>query len=123
MAARIGPPNQRHYFSARDELAAARRLPGSEQPTGDTTLTLAGLYLSLGLPDEAERVLRDLSGKRTSDPQRARLNLARLLYQRSHLPEAAAALANLRELQAGYIKIQRDYLFFLVFFCCLRFVV
>src|SRR3569832_2306886 len=78
--------NQQHYFSALDELAAARRLPGSEQPTGDTTLTLAGLYLSLGLPDEAERVLRDLSGQRTSVPQRAWLNLARLLYQRSHLP-------------------------------------
>src|SRR3569832_280842 len=115
--------NQQHYFSALAELAAARRLPGSEQPTGDTTLPLAGLYLSLGLPDEAERVLRDLSGQRTSVPQRAWRNLARLLYQRSHLPEAEAALANLRELPAGSILFVCVFLLFLVFLCCFCFVV
>lgn len=107
--------NQQNYFSALDELAAARRLPGNEQRNEDSTLTLAGLYLSLGLPNEAEHALRDLSDKRAAVPERAWLNLARLLYQRGHLAEAEEAISHLRELSPGPIQIERDYLLTLVY--------
>lgn len=104
--------NQQHYFSAFDELGAARRLPGSQRREAEINLTLAGLYLALGLPEEAEWALSD---KRVAAPERAWLNLARQLYQRGRLPEAEAALSRLRELPDGPIQIERDYLLTLVY--------
>lgn len=105
---------QQQYFSALDELNAARRLPGLAAREDETALTLAGLYLSLGLPNEAQRLMQELSAKRATVPERAWMNLARLLYQRDHLPEAEAALANVRDLSPGPLQAERDYLLSLV---------
>lgn len=106
--------SQQRYFSALDELNGVRRLPGIAAREDETTLTLAGLYLSLGLPNESERLLRELSVKRAAVPERAWLNLARLLYQRDRLVEAEAALANVRDLKPGPLQAERDYLLSLV---------
>src|SRR3569833_2645716 len=48
--------SQQAYVTARDALNDARRLPAIGPRKDDSTLTLAGLYLSLGLPAEAEPV-------------------------------------------------------------------
>src|SRR3569623_681174 len=74
--------SQQAYVTALDALNDARRLPAIGPRKDESTLTLAGLYLSLGLPAEAERTLRELSAKKVAVPERAWLNLARLLPQR-----------------------------------------
>ena len=106
--------SQQAYVTALDALNDARRLPAIGPRKDESTLTLAGLYLSLGLPAEAERTLRELSAKKVAVPERAWLNLARLLLQRDRLRETEQALSNLRDLPPGPVQAERDYLLSLV---------
>ena len=106
--------SQQAYVTALDALNDARRLPAIGPRKDESTLTLAGLYLSLGLPAEAERTLRELSARKVAVPERAWLNLARLLLQRDRLREAEQALSNLRDLPPGPVQAERDYLLSLV---------
>src|SRR3569623_973047 len=106
--------SQHAYVTALDALNDARRLPAIGPRKDESTLTLAGLYLSLGLPAEAERTLRELSAKKVAVPERAWLNLARLLLQRDRLRETEQALSNLRDLPPGPVQAERDYLLSLV---------
>lgn len=103
--------SQQRYFSALEGLELARAA-GTDGAA--TKLGLAGTYLSLGLPADSDRLLRELGAQRAEVPARAWLNLARLLYQRGHLPEAEHALSNLSELPPGAVQIERDYLLSLV---------
>src|SRR3569623_3672039 len=109
-----GSLSQQAYVTALDARNDARRLPAIGPRKDDSTLTLAGLYLSLGLPAEAERTLRELSARKVAVPARAWLNLARLLLQRDRLREAEPALSNLRDLPPGPVQAERDYLLSLV---------
>src|SRR3569623_1190646 len=58
--------------------------------------------------------LRELSARKVAVPERAWLNLARLLLQRDRLREAEQALSNLRDLPPGPVQAERDYLLSLV---------
>src|SRR3569623_161923 len=93
--------SQQAYVTALDALNDARRLPAIGPRKDESTLTHAGLYQTLGLPAEAERTLRELSAKKVAVPERAWLNLARLLLQRDRLRETEQALSNLRDLPPG----------------------
>src|SRR3569623_617962 len=106
--------SQQAYVTALDALTAARRLPAIGPRKDASTLTLAGLNLSLGLPAEADRTLRELSAKKGAGPERAWRNLARVLLQRDRLRETEQALANLRDLPPGPVQAERDYLLSLV---------
>src|SRR3569623_86861 len=106
--------SQQAYDTALDALNDARRQPTIGPRKDESTLTLAGLYLSLGLPAEAERTLRELSARKVAVPERAWLNHARLLLQRDRLREAEQALSNLRDLPPGPVQAERDYLLSLV---------
>src|SRR3569623_2826283 len=106
--------SQQAYVTALDALNDARRLPAIGPRKDDSTLTLAGLYLSLGLPAAAARTLRELRARKVAVPERAWLNLARLLLQRARLREAEQGLSNLRALPPGPVQAEREYLLSLV---------
>src|SRR3569833_1585817 len=77
--------SQQAYVTALDALNDARRLPAIGPRKDDSTLTLAGLNQSLGLPAEAERTLHKKNTKKVAVPEQAWRNLARLLLQRDRL--------------------------------------
>ncbi len=92
----------------------AGRLADAQLSKDESDVVLADLYLAIGLPNPAEKLLRRLDGKRTAAPKHSWLAAARFFYQRGYLKEAQQALAELADLPNGELQTQRDTLAALV---------
>ena len=110
------------YLYQQKELADIRqllvggRLADAPLSKDETDGVLADLYLAVGLPKPAEKLLLRVDGKRTAAPKHSWLATGRFLYQRGYLEEAQQALTHLRDIPSGELQAQRDSLSALVQF-------
>lgn len=111
---------QQHDLSSISELLIAGRLSDSLLSKDEADVVLADLYLDLGLPKQADQLLRRVGAKRTAAPKHSWLTMAHFLYRRGYLTEAEKALANLDDLPQGELKAERDSLSALVFIASKR---
>ena len=96
------------------QLLVGGRLADAPLSKDETDVILADLYLAVGLPKPAEKLLLGVKGKRTAAPKHSWLATGRFLYQRGYLEEAQQALAHLRDIPSGELQAQRDSLSALV---------
>lgn len=100
--------------AAISQLLVAGRLADAPLSKDETDVVLADLYLAVGLPNPAEKLLLGVNGKRTAAPKHSWLAMSRFLYQRGYLKEAQQALAKLEDIPSGELQAQRDSLSALV---------
>jgi hypothetical protein len=100
---------QGEHFDALVRLEVARDLRRIPHHEAEAELLSGGLYLSLGLPDEAAKVFnRVLAGPvPQSVGDRAFYYLARISYQRGYTSEAARYLARVRGALPGELEQER----------------
>jgi outer membrane protein assembly factor BamD (BamD/ComL family) len=96
------------------QLLVAGRLADAPLSKDETDVVLADLYLAVGLPKPAEKLLNSVNGKRTAAPKHSWLAAGRFLYRRGYLEEAQQALAKLQDIPSGELQTQRDSLSALV---------
>jgi outer membrane protein assembly factor BamD (BamD/ComL family) len=105
---------QKKELSEFNQLLVGGRLADAPLSKDETDVVLADLYLAVGLPRPAERLLRKVEGKRTAAPKHSWLSAAHFYYQHGYLAEAQRALAELLEIPSGELQAQRDSLSALV---------
>jgi hypothetical protein len=100
---------QDDYFGALVRLEASTELGRIEHHAAEAELLSGGLYLSLGLHQEATRIFdRLLAGPvPQSVSDRAYFYLARIGYQRGYYAEAARSLDRIRAPLAGKLESER----------------
>jgi tetratricopeptide (TPR) repeat protein len=96
------------------QILVADRLADAPLSKDETDVLLADLYLAVGLPNPAEKLLIGVNGKHTAAPKHSWLAMARFYYQRGYLKEAQQALTKLRDIPSGELQAQRDSLSALV---------
>ena len=96
------------------QLLVAGRLADAPLSKDETDVVLADLYLAVGLPKPAEKLLHSVDGRRTAAPKHSWLTAGRFLYRRGYLEEAQQALAKLQDIPSGELQTQRDSLSALV---------
>ena len=96
------------------QLLVAGRLADAPLGKDETDVLLADLYLAVGLPKPAEKLLIGVNGRRSAAPKHSWLAAARFFYQRGYLQEAQQALSYLQDIPSGELQIQRDSLSALV---------
>ncbi|MCU0259044.1 MAG: tetratricopeptide repeat protein [Solirubrobacteraceae bacterium] len=100
---------QDDYFAALVRLEVSRELARVDHHAAEAELLSGGLYLSLGLHEEATRIFdRLLAGpvpRSVSD--RAHFYLARIGYQRGYYAEAARRLERIRAPLPGELESER----------------
>jgi len=105
---------QREQLVDISQLLVAGRLADAPLSKDETDVVLADLYLAVGLPKPAEKLLLGVDGKRTAAPKHSWLAAARYLYHRGYIDEAHQALAKLQDIPSGELQTQRDSLAALV---------
>jgi cellulose synthase operon protein C len=96
------------------QLLVAGRLADAPLSKAENDVVLADLYLAVGLPKPAEKLLHRVDGRRTAAPKHSWLAAGRFLYRRGYLEEAQHALAKLQDIPSGELQTQRDSLSALV---------
>jgi hypothetical protein len=103
---------QDDYFDALVRLEAAKDLDRLPNHAGEAELLAGGLYLSLGMHNEAarrfERLLAGPVPQSVSD--RAHFYLARIGFQRGYLDQAATSLGRIRGPLPGNLEPERQLL-------------
>ena len=105
---------QKKQLSEFNQLLVGGRLADAPLSKDETDVVLADLYLAIGLPKPAEKLLHRVEGKRTAAPKHSWLSTARFFYQHGDLAEAQRALSELLEIPSGELQAQRDSLSALV---------
>jgi hypothetical protein len=100
---------QDDYFGALVRLEVSRDLGRIDHHAAEAELLAGGLYLSLGLHEEASRIFgRLLAGSvPPSVSDRAHFYLARIGYQRGYYAEAARSLERIRAPLPGTLESER----------------
>src|SRR5690606_38123586 len=100
------------YLQALTRLSAARQSERITQHATEAELLRGGLYLSLGLHEEAGRIFKQLLNDNVplDVRNRAWFYLAKVWYQRNYLKQALEALAGVQGALPGELEPERHLL-------------
>ena len=91
-------PYQRGDFADVSPFITADRLAHDPPSKNEIDGVVVDLYLAVGLPEAAERVLRGMNATRSAAAQQGWLKLARYYYRHGQLTDARRALGRLQDL-------------------------